>query len=155
MVMTTTALTSSNGSPCSKTCTKSSTTMTWTAKSDSSAKSWGNPNTMAPWPKSSRADSSKFYTTYFIMKLGSKMYYSIDTPSTWKSCPFPTTWGNSLTNTWMPTAVLSNRRSALNSSNAPTPSRTPSTRTACKKVHKNATHKTQTLLRDPPPEAVT
>merc|ERR1712049_28642 len=36
---TTTDSTSSNGSPCSKTCTNLSTTMTWTAKSDSSAKS--------------------------------------------------------------------------------------------------------------------
>ena len=57
-------------------------------------------------------------------------------PNTWKSCLFPTIWGNSLTNTWMPTPVPSNKRLARNSSNAPTPSRTPSrgtwTATACK-----------------------
>ena len=60
--MTTTVWTSSNGSPCSKTSMRNSTTMTWTAKRGWSARSWGNPNTMATWPKSSNLDSSKFTT---------------------------------------------------------------------------------------------
>ena len=46
------------------------------------------------------------------------------------------TWGNSSTNTWMPTAVPTNKRNALNSSNAPIasgiPSRGTSMATACK-----------------------
>merc|ERR1712211_70846 len=46
--------------------------------------------------------------------------------------------GNSSTNTWMPTAVLTNKRNAPNSSNAPTPSenqlRGTSMATACKSI---------------------
>ena len=58
-VMTSTPWTSSSGSPCSRISMRSSTTTTWTARSVSSAKSWGSPNTTEPLPRSSSPDSSK------------------------------------------------------------------------------------------------
>ncbi len=60
MDMTSTPSTLSSGSPCSRISMRSSTTTTWTARSVSSAKSWGSPNTTEPLPRSSSPDSSKF-----------------------------------------------------------------------------------------------
>lgn len=66
------------------------------------------------------------------------LFIFADTPSTSRFWAFPTTWGNSLTSTLMPTAVPSRWRNATSSSNAPTPSRIPSrgtsVATACKLV---------------------
>jgi len=60
MDMISTPSTSSSGSPCSRISMRSSTTTTWTARSVSSARSWGSPNTTEQLPRSSSQDSSKF-----------------------------------------------------------------------------------------------
>jgi len=160
MDMTSTPWTSSSGSPCSRISMRSSTTTTWTARSVSSAKSWGSPNTTEPLPRSSSPDSSKFkrkqqhdYAYFFNMTRQMIVFMSSftftfdetilfsffsDTPSILRSWACPTTWGNFWTSTWMPTPELSRTRPAKSSSSAPTPSRIPwrgtPTETACKKL---------------------
>jgi len=156
MDMTSTPSTLSNGSPCSRISMRSSTTTTWTARSVSSAKSWGSPNTTEQLPRSSSPDSSKFrchddlqffFSSSFVNFTFSGDDLAIfeailtfflfpDMPSILRSWAFPTTWGNFWTNTWMPTPGPSRTRLAKSSSSARTPSRTPwrrtPTATACK-----------------------
>lgn len=64
MVMTSTPWMSSNGSPSSRSCTRSSTTMTWTARRDWSVRLWGSQSTTETLPRSSRVDSSKMFLSF-------------------------------------------------------------------------------------------